>query len=166
MIPWVRVLSCSLWPPWTAACQAPLLMELSEQGYWSRLPFPASRDSPLPGLEPESLVSPAQAGRFFTTEPSGKSSWFHCVYVSYSVVSNSLWPDRLQPTRLLCPWDSPGKNTRVGSHSLLRGIFPDPGIERRSPTLQADYLLSEPPEKPHDSIRISKLDWRIHTKVP
>ena len=27
------------------------------------------------------------------------------------------------PPRLLCPWDSPGKNTRVGCHSLLQGIF-------------------------------------------
>ena len=37
------------------------------------------------------------------------------------------WPHRLQPTRLLCPWDSPGKNTGVGCHfllqySILRGI--------------------------------------------
>ena len=30
-------------------------------------------------------------------------------------------------TRLLCPWDSPGKNTGVGSHSLLQGIFPTQG---------------------------------------
>ena len=29
----------------------------------------------------------------------------------------------LQPTRVLCPWDFPGKNTGVGSHSLLLGIF-------------------------------------------
>ena len=29
----------------------------------------------------------------------------------------------LQPARLLCPWNSPGKNTGVGSHSLLQGIF-------------------------------------------
>jgi len=29
----------------------------------------------------------------------------------------------LQPTRLLCPWDSPGKNTAVGCHFLLQGIF-------------------------------------------
>ena len=27
------------------------------------------------------------------------------------------------PTRLLCPWDSPGKNTAVGCHALLQGIF-------------------------------------------
>ena len=33
-------------------------------------------------------------------------------------------PHGLQPTRLLCPWDSPGKNTGVGCHSLLQEIFP------------------------------------------
>ena len=39
-----------------------------------------------------------------------------------------LWPSGLQPTRLLCPWDSPGKNTGVGYHALLRGIFPTQGL--------------------------------------
>ena len=34
----------------------------------------------------------------------------------------------LQPARLLCPWNSPGKNTRVGCHSLLQGIFPTQGL--------------------------------------
>ena len=42
---------------------------------------------------------------------------------SRSVVSNSLRPHGLYPTRLLRPWDSPGKSTRVGCHSLLQGIF-------------------------------------------
>ena len=42
------------------------------------------------------------------------------MYVSHSVVSDSLRPHGLQPARLLCPWDSPGKNTGVGSHSLLQ----------------------------------------------
>ena len=42
-----------------------------------------------------------------------------------SVVSDSLRPHGLQPTRLLCPWDSPGKNTRVGCHALLQGVFPN-----------------------------------------
>ena len=37
---------------------------------------------------------------------------------------DSLWRHGLQPARLLCPWDSPGKNTGVGCHSLLQGIFP------------------------------------------
>ena len=40
-----------------------------------------------------------------------------------SVVSDSLQPHGLQPTRPLCPWDFPGKNTGVGCHFLLRGIF-------------------------------------------
>ena len=42
-----------------------------------------------------------------------------CCQVS-SVVSNSVWPHRQQPTRLPCPWDSPGKNTGVGCHFLLQ----------------------------------------------
>ena len=35
-------------------------------------------------------------------------------------MSNSVWPHRRQPTRLSCPWDSPGKNTGVGCHFLLQ----------------------------------------------
>ena len=37
-----------------------------------------------------------------------------------SVVSDSVRPHRRQPTRLLCPWDSPGKNAGVGCHFLLQ----------------------------------------------
>ena len=51
----------------------------------------------------------------------------------------------LQPTGLHCPWDSPDKNTGVGSHSLLQGIFPTQGMIT---ALQANYLPSEPPRKP------------------
>ena len=40
-----------------------------------------------------------------------------------SVASNSLQPHRQEPTRFLYPWDSPGKNTGVGCHFLLQGIF-------------------------------------------
>ena len=34
-----------------------------------------------------------------------------------------LWPFGQKPARLLCPWDSPGKNTRVGSHAFFQGII-------------------------------------------
>ena len=44
-----------------------------------------------------------------------------------SVVSDSLWPHG-QPTRLLCPRDSPGKNTGVCCHFLLQGIFLTKGL--------------------------------------
>ena len=63
---------------------------VSRQEHWSGLPFP----SPM--------------------HESEKWKWSH------SVVSDSLWPHRLQPTRLLCPRDFPGKSTGVGCHCLLR----------------------------------------------
>ena len=44
-----------------------------------------------------------------------------------SVMSDSLRPRGLQPTSLLCPWDSTGKKTGVGSHALLQGILPTQG---------------------------------------
>ena len=53
--------------------------------------------------------------------------------VSRSVMSNSLQPHGLWPTRLLCPWNSSGKNTGVGCHFLLHGIFPTQGL---NPSLQ------------------------------
>ena len=49
------------------ALQPPLSMGLSQQEYWSGLPFPP------PGIEPVSPVAPALAGEFFTTETPGKS---------------------------------------------------------------------------------------------
>ena len=39
-------------------------------------------------------------------------------------MSSSLWPYGLQPNRLLCPWDSPSKNTGMGCHFLLQGSPP------------------------------------------
>ena len=43
---------------------------------------------------------------------------------SRSVMSDSLWPHGLEPARLLFPWSFPEKNTVVGTHSLLQGLFP------------------------------------------
>ena len=45
------------------------------------------------------------------------------VWVSCSVVSDCLWPHGPWPAWLLYPWNFPGKDTSVGSHSLLQGIF-------------------------------------------
>ena len=42
---------------------------------------------------------------------------------SLSVMSDSLRPYKPKPARLLCPWDSPGRNTGEGCHFLLQGIF-------------------------------------------
>ena len=71
----------SLATSWTVAHQAPLSMGLSQQEYWSELPFPPPRNLPDPGMEPKSPVAPALAGGFFlflsfffffTNEPPGK----------------------------------------------------------------------------------------------
>ena len=65
-------------------------------------------------------------------------------------MSNSLKPHRLYPARLLCPWDSPGKNTGVSCHFLFQGIFL---IQVSNPGLlcllhwQADSLPLAPPGK-------------------
>ena len=48
--------------------------------------------------------------------------------VSGSIMTDSLQLPGPQPARLLCPWNSPGKNTGVLSHPLLQGIFPTQGL--------------------------------------
>ena len=65
---------------------------------------------------------------------------------SCSVVS-----DFLRPQGLYSLWNSPGQNTGVGSLSLLHGDLPNPGIEPRSLTLQADSLPAEPQGKPKNT---------------
>ena len=61
-------------------------MEVSRQEYWSGLPFPIPRDVPNPGIEPLSLVSPALAGGFFTTNVTWEAS-LRCRQTSLLLVS-------------------------------------------------------------------------------
>ena len=75
--------------PSMAAHQAPPSLGFSRQEHWSGLPLP-------------SLVHESEKWKGST-----------------SVVSDSLWPHGLQSTRLLRPWDFPGKGTGVGCHCLL-----------------------------------------------
>ena len=66
-------------------------------------------------------------------------------------MSNSLQPYELQPSRFLCPWDSPGKNTGMGCHALLRGIFLTQGSNPHLLHLlhwQTGSLSLAPPGKP------------------
>ena len=68
-----------------------------------------------------------------------------CVLVTHSCLtlqSHGLWP-----TYLLCPWDFPGKNTAVGSHSLLQGIFQTQGSNLGFLHCRQILLMSEPQEK-------------------
>ena len=58
--------------------------------------------------------------------------------------------DSLQPHGLYSPWNSLGQNIGVGSLSILQGL-PNPGIEPRSPSLQAGSLPAKLPGKPHSN---------------
>ena len=79
-----------------------------------------------------------------------------------------LWPHGLSPARLLCPWDSPGKNTGVGCHTLLQGIFPTLGSKLCLLSLlqwQVGSLPLAPPGKPsHLSIYFSNCSSKIFFK--
>ena len=99
--------------PLTAAHQAPPTLGFSRQEHWSGLPFP----SPM--------------------HESEKWKWRR------SVVSDSSQPHGLQPTRLLHPWDFPGKSTGVGCHCLLRSMsyFPEKGGCDASPADSVVILL-------------------------
>ena len=75
------------------------------------------------------------------------------VYIfSHSVVSDSLQPHGLYPSRLLCPWDFPGKNTGMGCHFLLQGIFLTQGSNW--------YLLGVP------HWQADSLPWASHPGIP
>ena len=65
---------------------------------------------------------------------------FCLLLFSHSGVSDSLGHHGLYSTRLLCPWDYHGKNTEVGCHFLLRGIFLTQGSNPRLLHWQADSL--------------------------
>ena len=64
---------------------------------------------------------------------------FYVCNVSQVQLYTSLWT----VTRLLCPWNLPGKNTRMGCHCPSPGNPPNPGIKPRSPALQVDSLPFE-----------------------
>ena len=79
------------------------------------------------------------------------SFWVHAA-LGRSVVSDSLQPHGLQPTRLLCPWGFSRQEYWSGLPCPPPGDLPNPGIEPRSPTLQVDSLPREPLGKPQGEL--------------
>ena len=67
--------------------------------------------------------------------------WMRYLFFSHSVMSDSWWPHGRKPTRLLCPWNFPDKNSGVGCHFLLQGIFWPQGPNPCLLHWQADSLL-------------------------
>ena len=91
--------------PWAANLepyQVPLSMEFSRQEYWNGLPFPSPGDLSDPGIKPTPLMSPALAGRFFTTTATWKASFLmkmHILYthdLSFHLPTTSIYQDQSQ----------------------------------------------------------------------
>ena len=82
---------------WTIACQVPLSMGFPRQESWSGLSFPTLGDLPDPGIKPVSLVSPALAGGFFTTESPG---YIHI----YTHIYGLKWWIGFEDTHLIKVW--------------------------------------------------------------
>ena len=151
--------------PWTVAHQPLLSTGFSRQEYWSGLPCHSPGDLPNPGIEPTSLMSPALAGRFFTTSATGKCTHLHthththththiyiykythtctniyiytCVHAQSCLIHcNSM--DHSPPGSCVQGF-FPGKNTRVCCHFLLQGIFLTQGWNSHILHWQADSL--------------------------
>ena len=81
--------------PRTIARQSPLSMEFPRQEYWSGLPFPSPGDLPNPGMELESLASPALAGRIFTTSAMLAIAILISVACNRKRLSLTLWVTRV-----------------------------------------------------------------------
>ena len=99
-------------------------MGFSRHEYWNGLPFPTSGDFSNPGkIKPTSLVSPVLAGGFFNTS----ATWEAQVNSLLCLVTESrpILRDPLDcsPPGSSVHGNSPGKNTGVGCHALLQGIF-------------------------------------------
>ena len=78
-----------------------------------------------------------------------------------SVVSDSVQPHRRQPTRLPCPWDSPGKNTGVGCHFLLQclKVKSESEVTQSCPTLHDPMGCSPPGSSIHRIFQARVLEW-------
>ena len=112
--------------------------------YWSGLPSPPPLDLPHPGIEPESLMSPALAGGFFTTR-THLGSPICIVQFSHSVVTNSLWPYGLHHARLPCPSPTPEAYSNSCPLSLWTWYVMPYHV---SDAIQPSHLLSSPLHPP------------------
>ena len=76
-------------------------------------------------------------------------------------MSNSVRPHRWQPTRLPCPWDSPGKNTGVGCHFLLQcmRVKSESEVAQSCPTLSDPMDCSLPGSSVHGIFQARVLEW-------
>ena len=110
-----------------------------QRGWTVRLMLPPGR---IKGSLHDSVARSSRGGEkkemgWFKTHLG--SRLHQCAVLSHTVMSDSLWPHGLQPARLLCPWNSPGKNTECPPS----GDLPHPGTgpaSLRPPELAGEFF--------------------------
>ena len=82
-----------------------------------------------------------------------------------SVVSDSVRPQRRQPIRLPCPWDSPGKNTGVGCHFLLQcmKVKSESEVTQSYPTLVTPWTAAHQAPPP---VGVSRQEYWSGVPLP
>ena len=109
--------------------QAPLSMGFSRPEYWSGLPVPPPGDLPDPGMETASLVSPASAGRFFTTS----ATWTLSPQVNHRHLVQIIYLDTEQVFALI-----------ISSHLILSLIREEPSLSLFGKEIGTESLLCCP----------------------
>ena len=165
---------------WTVVCQAPLSMEFSRQECWNGLLWPPPGHLPHPGIEPMSLMSPALAGGFFTTDATQETQpilffWSFrlfsichyykllrscsCIFkdtlpeIKLSVIESescSVLSNSSQPHGPYSSWSSRPEYWSGSQFPSPVGL-PNTGIKPRSPALWAESLPADPPRKPKNT---------------
>ena len=115
---------------------SPSIKQFSRQEYWSGLPFSPSGDLPDPGTKPVSLVSPALAGRFFTSWATREAHVCESLTIKkakhWRIFAFVLWCWR----RLLrVPWTA-----RRSNQSILKEINPEYLLEGLMLKLKLQYF--------------------------
>ena len=128
--------------PWTVVHQVLLSMEFSRQEYWSGFPFPSPGDLPNLGIKPR---SPALQADSLPSKPPGKQKC--CWESSGSDLVTKLYPTLAIPWTLACQAPLSMGFPRQEYWNRLPfpspGDLPHPGMEARSPALQADSLPTD-----------------------
>ena len=129
-------------------------MELSRQEYWSGEPIPSPGDLPRPGTEHRSPAlqadscPPLRAPQNYTTPSIAPTHSFSSLKVKRKVTQ--LCPTLCNPMAYTVHGVLQARILEWVAISFFRDL-PNPGIEPRSPTLQADSLPAEPPGKPKNT---------------
>ena len=99
--------------------------------------------------------------QFSPVQSIGGAAFFYAAAKSLQSCPTLLRPHRRQPTRLPCPWDSPGKNTGVGCHFLLQcmKVKSEREVAQSCPTLSDPMDCSPPGSSIHGIFQARVLEW-------